>query len=307
MKILVTGGAGFVGSHVVDDLIDKKYEVFVIDNLSTGKREFLNPKAVFYERDITKGVIDIFEKEKPDVVIHAAAQVMLRRSIEEPVFDAETNIIGTIQVLEGCRKSGVKKIIYTSTGGARYGEPEYLPVGEKHPIKPLAPYGISKHTAEHYIEVYSTLYGIDYLIFCFGNVYGPRDDPRFGRVIAVFCKAILEGKSPTIFGDGKQVRDFVYVKDLADFIVGSVNKKPKSKIFNIANGEEVSVNRIFEELKSISDFKKEPQRGSAVKGEVREIVLDPTLAKTELGWAPKTSLKQGLAQTYMYFKQNPES
>lgn len=302
MKVLVTGGAGFVGSHIVDDLIDKKYEVVVVDNLSTGKKEFLNPKAVFYKYDITKGVTEIFKKEKPDVVIHAAAQVMLRRSIEEPVFDAETNIIGTIQVLEGCRKSGVKKIIYTSTGGARYGEPEYLPVQEKHPIKPLAPYGISKHTAEHYIEVYSNLYGVDYLIFCFGNVYGPRDDPQFGRVIAVFCKAILEGKQPTIFGDGKQVRDFVYVKDLADFIVGSINKKPTDKIFNIANGEEVSVNRIFEELKKISNFNKEPKRGDAIKGEVREIVLDATLAKTELGWAPKTSLKQGLRKTYDYFK-----
>lgn len=304
MKVLVTGGAGFVGSHLVDSLIDKNYEVVVVDNLSSGKREFVNARAVFYEQDITGDITDIFKKERPDVVIHAAAQVMLRRSIEDPVFDAETNIIGTIRVLEGCRKSGVKKIIYTSTGGARYGEPEYLPVDEKHPINPLSPYGISKHTAEHYIEAYSRLYDIDYLIFCFGNVYGPRDDPRFGRVIAVFCKAILEKKIPVIFGDGEQTRDFVYVKDLAEFIAGSINKKPKSKIFNLANGEEVSVNRIFEELKGISNFKEPSKRADAVKGEVRDIVLDTTLAKTELGWLPKTSLKEGLAQTYLYFEQN---
>jgi UDP-glucose 4-epimerase len=303
MKVLVTGGAGFVGSNLVDALIGKGYKVVVVDNLSSGKREFVNSKAKFYKRDITKGVVDIFKKEKPDVVIHAAAQVMLRRSIEEPVFDAQTNIIGTIQVLEGCEKSNVKKIIYTSTGGARYGEPKYLPVDEKHQISPLAPYGISKHTAEHYIEVYSRLYGIDYLIFCFGNVYGPRDDPRFGRVIAVFCKAILEGKKPAIFGDGKQTRDFVYVGDLAEFITNSINKRPKSKIFNLANGKEVSVNEIFYELKRISHFKGGPKRFAAVKGEVREIVLDTSLAKRELGWSPKTSLKKGLFQIYIYFKQ----
>jgi UDP-glucose 4-epimerase len=307
MKVLVTGGAGFVGSHIVDSLIDKNYEVVVVDNLSSGKREFINPGAVFYKRDITKEITDIFKKERPDVVIHAAAQVMLRRSIEEPVFDAETNIIGTIRVLEGCRKSGVKRIIYTSTGGARYGEPGYLPVDEKHPISPLAPYGISKHTAEHYIEVYSRLYGIDYLIFCFGNVYGPRDDPRFGRVIAVFSKAILERKKPIIFGDGEQTRDFVYVKDLAGFIAGSINKKHRSRIFNLANGEEVSVNKIFEGLKRISNFKKDSKKVGAIKGEVREIVLDTTLAKTELGWSPKTSLREGLAQTYSYFKQNSQN
>lgn len=213
MKVLVTGGAGFIGSHIVDSLIAKNYRVVVIDNLSTGRREFVNKRAKFYQRDITKKITDIFMKEKPEIVIHAAAQVMLRRSIDEPEFDAQTNIIGTIRVLEACRKSGVKRIIYTSTGGARYGEPQYLPADETHQIRPLAPYGISKHTAEHYIDVYSRLYGIDYLIFCFGNVYGPRDDPRFGRVIAVFSEAILQGRRPIIFGDGKQTRDFVYVGD----------------------------------------------------------------------------------------------
>ncbi|VVB74502.1 GDP-L-fucose synthase [uncultured archaeon] len=302
MKILVSGGAGFVGSHIVDKLILEGHDVIVIDNLSSGKREHLNKKAVLYERDITKSVEDIFEKERPEIVIHTAAQVMLRRSLEEPVFDAMTNIIGTINVLEACRKNEVKKIIYTSTGGARYGEPKYLPVDENHPLNPLAPYGISKHTAEHYIFAYEKLYGLNYLIFGFGNVYGPRDDPRFGRVIAVFARAILQGAKPKIFGDGEQTRDFVYVKDLADFIVGSIKKNPEHKLFNLANGEQVSVNKIFEELKKASGFLGEAEHIAAVKGEIRDICLDTTLAKNELGWTAKTPLSRGIRETFEYFK-----
>lgn len=187
-KVLVTGGCGFVGSHVVDFLIKKNYDVIVIDDLSTGKKERLNEKAKLFVVDITNknDLEEVFLKEKPEIVLHIAAQVMLRKSIEEPIFDANTNIIGTINVLEACRKNNVKKIIYTSTGGARYGEPKYLPVDEKHEIEPSAPYGISKHTAEHYVKVYNLLHGLDYLIFCFGNVYGPRDDPSCKRVTSLF-------------------------------------------------------------------------------------------------------------------------
>jgi len=302
MKILVTGGAGFVGSHIVDKLILEGHNVVVIDNFSSGKLGHLNKKAVLFERDITKSIEDIFQKERPEVVIHTAAQVMLRKSIEEPVFDAMTNIIGTINVLEACRKNGVKKIIYTSTGGARYGEPKYLPVDENHPLNPLAPYGISKHTAEHYIFAYEKLYGLNYLIFGFGNVYGPRDDPRFGRVIAVFARAIIQGVKPKIFGDGGQTRDFVYVKDLADFIIESINKNPEHKLFNLANGEQISVNKIFEELKNAGGYKEDAEHVVAVNGEIRDICLDTTLAKNELGWNAKTSLSKGIKETFEYFK-----
>jgi len=306
MKVLVTGGCGFIGSHLVDKLIDKRYEVVVLDNLSTGKKERLNPKAKLIIADITNAeeTNKVFQIEKPAMVIHTAAQVMLRRSIDEPVFDAMTNIIGTINVLEAVKKNNVKKIVYTSTGGARYGNPEYLPVDEGHKINPSSPYGISKHTAEHYVKMYSELCGFDYLIFCFGNVYGPRDDPKCKRVTAIFSNQIINGQQPIIFGDGEQTRDFLYVLDLAEFIASSIEKKPEHKLFNLANGEQVSVNYIYEELKKISNYKGEAMHIEAIKGEVRDIVLDTKLAQKELNWKPNTSMKEGLKETFEWLKKN---
>jgi len=305
-KVLVTGGAGFIGSHIVDFLVKKDYEVIIIDNLSTGKENYINKNAKFYKADITflDEIENIFEKEKPEIVIHSAAQVMLRKSIEEPVFDAKTNILGTINILECCKKNNVKKIIYTSTGGARYGEPKYLPVDEKHIINPLAPYGISKHTAEHYVQAYSQIYGFDYLIFCFGNVYGPRDDPNCKRVTSIFSYKIVKGEIPVIFGDGNQTRDFIYALDLAEFIVNSLEKNPEHKLFNLANGEQISVNDIFNLLKEISGFKQEAKYTEAIAGEIRDICLDTSLAQKELGWTPKTDFKEGLKETFGFIKEN---
>lgn len=302
MKILVTGGAGFIGSQIVDLLVQKGNDVVIIDNLSTGKKEYINKKARFYNADITKDIDSIFKKEKPSIVVHAAAQVMLRKSLEDPIYDAKVNIIGTINVLEACRKNNVKRIIYTSTGGARVGEPEYLPVDEKHPLNPCSPYGISKHSAEHYVWMYSQLYGLDYLIFCFGNVYGPRDDPITKRVTAIFADKMIKGETPTIFGDGDQTRDFIFVEDLAEFIVNSIDKNPKHKLFHLANGKQISVNKIFEILKKLSGFKGEAKHIEAIKGEVRDIVLDTTLAQKELGWKPKHSFEEGLKKTFQWFK-----
>lgn len=309
MKVLITGGAGFIGSHVVDFLLKKEYEVVIIDNLSTGKKELLNKEAKFYEADITdqSQINPIFEKEKPNYVIHAAAQVMLRKSLEEPVFDAKINIMGTINILEACKNNNVKKIIYTSTGGARVGEPEYLPVDEKHPINPCSPYGISKHTAEHYVEMYGQLYNLDYLIFCFGNVYGPRDDPSTKRVTALFATLMLKGETPKIFGDGGQTRDFLYVIDLAEFIVNSMEKNPEHKLFHLADGKQISVNKIFDILKDLSGFKGEAEHIEAIKGEVRDIVLDTTLAEKELGWKPKHSFEEGLKETFEWFRTQESS
>jgi UDP-glucose 4-epimerase len=306
MKVLVTGGCGFIGSHIVDKLIEQKHEVVVLDNLSTGKKDRLNSKAKLIIADICNGeqINTVFLEEKPQIVIHTAAQVMLRKSIDEPVFDAMTNIIGTINVLNATKNAKVNKIIYTSTGGARYGEPKYLPVDENHEINPSAPYGISKHTAEHYVCAYSKLYGFDYLIFCFGNVYGPRDDPKCKRVTALFSESMINGEQPTIFGDGGQTRDFLYVLDLAEFIVNSIEKNPTHKLFNLANGTQTSVIQIFEMLKEISGFKKDAKHIEAVKGEIRDICLNTTLAQKELEWNPKTSMKEGLTETYNWLKEN---
>lgn len=302
MKVIVTGGAGFIASHIVDKLIKKGNHVVIIDNLSNGKEEYINPNAVFYKADTTKEIDNIFEKEKPEVVIHAAGQVEVRRSIDDPIYDAKINILGTINVLEACRKNKVKKIIYTATGGARVGNPEYLPVDENHSINPCSPYGISKHTAEHYIKMYSQLYGIDYLIFCFGNVYGPRDDPKSKRVIAVFADKMLHGESPVIFGNGNQTRDFLYVEDLAEFIVDCIDKNPEHKLFHLADGKQVSVNEICNILKKISGFKGDALHTDAIKGEVTDIVLDISLAKKELGWNSKHDITEGLQKTFNWFK-----
>jgi UDP-glucose 4-epimerase len=308
MKVLVTGGCGFIGSHLVDELVKKEHEVIVVDNLSTGKKERLNKEAKLIVADITNGVElnRIFSEEQPEIVIHTAAQVMLRKSLEEPIFDATTNIIGTINVLEACKNNKVKKIIYTSTGGARYGNPKYLPVDENHSLEPTSPYGISKHTAEHYVKLYHDLHNLDYLIFCFGNVYGVRDDPKCKRVTSLFADLILRGEQPIIFGDGEQTRDFIFVLDLAEFIVNSIEKQPEHKLFNLANGTQYSVNQIFNELKKISNYKGEAKHIEAIKGEVRDIVLDTKLAQKELNWKPKTSMEEGLKLTFEYMKNEYE-
>jgi len=324
MKILVTGGAGFIGSHLVDLFVANGEDVVIVDNLATGKKEnlniknfsenfcgskihekgFLNVNAKFYKADICdfEKLKEIFNLEKPRIVIHCAANPMLRLSIEDPLYDARVNILGTISVLECCRIFNVRKIIYTSTGGARVGEPEYLPVDEKHPLNPCSPYGISKHSAEHYVWMYNQIYGLDYLIFCFGNVYGPRDDAVTGRLIPVFIEKMLKGESPKIFGDGLQTRDFIYVKDLAEFIVESINKKPFHKLFHLANGKQISVNEVWMLLKNISGFAGNAEHIEAVKGEVRDIVLDIGLARTELEWEPKTSFEKGLKETWEWFQ-----
>jgi UDP-glucose 4-epimerase len=305
MKILVTGGAGFIGSWIVDKLIERGESVSVVDYYSLGKKENENARAIYYHADICdeEKLNEIFLEEKPELVIHCAANSLLRKSIENPVEDARVNILGTISVLEACRKNNVKNIIYTSTGGARVGEPDYLPVDEKHPLRPLSPYGISKHTAEHYVEMYSRLHGMDYFIFCFGNVYGPRDLAKSGRLVPFFISQIMKGETPIIFGDGNQTRDFIYVEDIADFIVACLQKlgKTEHQLFHLANGKQVSVNEVCELLKKISEREILFKHDEAIKGEVRDIVLDTSLARKELDWNPTTSLEEGLKKTWEWF------
>jgi len=307
-KVAVTGGAGFIGSHIVDLLIEKNYDVVVIDDLSTGKRENINDNAKFYKTDICDPYLrEILEREGPDYVIHQAAQVSVRYSLSDPGFDAHTNILGSLSLLESCRGLCVEKVIYASSGGAIYGEPQYLPVDEKHPVMPLSPYGVSKYTVENYLYIYKKNFDLDYVSLRYSNVYGPRQDP-FGEagVIAIFINAFLNNKNPTINGDGKQTRDFVFVEDIAKANLLALEKDTDSRVFNIGTGVETSVEELYNRLKKLLDSKLSPIYGEAIRGEVRKIYLDSDLARKELGWTPENTLDDGLEKTIEWFKSNKE-
>lgn len=305
MRILVTGGAGFIASHIVDRLIEEGYKVIVVDDLSTGNKENLNPEAKFYKLDICSPKLEeVFKEERPTVVNHQAAQVDVRKSLVDPIYDARINILGTINILENCRKYKVKRTIFASTGGAIYGEGQYLPAKEIHPINPKAPYGMSKWMAEKYLNLYRKIYGQDYVILRYGNVYGPRQDPLGeAGVVAIFTNAMLRGLSPTIFGDGEQVRDFVYVKDVVEANLLAV-EKGEGEIFNIGTGKAISVNSIFTTLNEIQKFDKNPVYAQERKGEIKRIYLDCKKAKEDLGWRAKVDLAQGLKKTIEFFKKD---
>jgi len=295
MKVLVTGGAGFIGSHLVDEASEEGYDVVTIDNLNNGKLENLNKDAKFYKVDIVD--IDnlslVFEKEKPDYVIHLAAQISLRESLKNPIYDAEQNILGSINILECCRKFNVKKVVYASSA-AVYGFPKYLPVDEKHPINPFSPYGVSKHTVEHYLQYYHENFEIDYIILRYSNVYGERQDPLGeAGVIAIFIDKLKKGERPIIFGDGEQTRDFIYAKDVVEANLLALEKETENKVFNISTNTETSVNELFKKIKEIMNSNINPIYEKPIK-EVRNIRLDNSLAEKELNWKPKVELNEGL-------------
>jgi UDP-glucose 4-epimerase len=301
MKILVTGGAGFIGSNVVDLLISNGNDVCVIDDLSSGKGEFVNGGATLYEMSILDDVGKIIKDEGIECVIHHAAQINVRKSIEDPVFDAKVNILGSLNLLESAKD--VKKFIFASTGGAIYGEPQYLPADESHPVNPLSPYGVSKLAFEKILYVYSEIYGFDYISLRYGNVYGPRQDP-YGEagVVAIFANKMREGGAPTINGDGNQTRDYVYVEDVARSNLLALEKSPKEKIINIGTGVETSVNEIFETIQKSLGTDIEPVHGPAVKGEVDRISLDIKRAKDALGWQAEVGLEEGIGKFLEYLK-----
>jgi UDP-glucose 4-epimerase len=303
MKVLVTGGAGFIGSHVVDAFLDAGHEVVIVDNLSSGRRSNVNPKARFYEMDIRDPALaGVFEAERPEVVDHHAAQIDVRKSVADPVYDADVNVRGTVHLLECARRFGVRKVIYISTGGAVYGEPEYLPCDEQHPINPVCQYGVSKHVGEHYLYVYKQLYGLDYVVLRYPNVYGPRQDPQGeAGVVAIFTGRMLAGLPVTIFGSGEQERDFVYVTDCAQANVLAAGEAG-SGIYNIGSGQGISVTLLFSQLQLIMDYSRGPEFGPARLGETLKIYLDSRRARAELGWAPTVSLSDGLCQTVDYLK-----
>ncbi|MGQ9674191.1 MAG: NAD-dependent epimerase/dehydratase family protein [Chloroflexota bacterium] len=303
MKILVTGGAGFIGSNVVDEFVRQGWDTVVVDDLSSGNRRNLNPNARLYQLDIRDDKLaEVFEQEKPDIVSHHAAQISVRRSVEDPFRDAMINVLGSLNVIANCAKYGVRKLLYASSGGAVYGEPVYLPCDEKHPVDPLCPYGLTKHTPEHYLFMYRQLYGLDYTVLRYPNVYGPRQDP-FGEagVVAIFTEQMLRGDQVVINGTGEQERDFVYVADIVRSNILSINAG-SGGIYNIGSGIGTSVNQIFDELRQITGYARRPVFGPPKAGETFRIYLDATKAAEELGWRPETALRDGLVRTVDYFR-----
>lgn len=292
---MVTGGAGFIGSNLVDQLV-KEHDVVVVDNLVTGKKEHINKAAKFYHADVTTPHLrNIFRREKPEIVFHLAAQINVRKSAEDPIFDAKTNILGTLNLLTSCVEFGTKKIINSSSGGAVYGEPRSLPVNEEHPINPLSQYGLSKFVGEKYIELYKRIHDLNCSILRYSNVYGPRQDPSGeAGVISIFIGKLLREERPIIFGDGEQTRDFVYVDDV---VKANLISLKKDGTYNIGTGKETSVNEIFEMLSNLLGTDVKPFHDKPVEGEVRRICLDVTKAKRELNWKARTPIEKGLNET----------
>jgi UDP-glucose 4-epimerase len=305
MKILVTGGAGFIGSHTVDALVASgQHQVSIIDNLSAGKRHQVNAAARFHEIDLrdADAVKRVIAAETPEVIVHLAAQMDVRRSVADPAFDAQVNVVGFLNLIESARQHGLRRVIFSSTGGAIYGEQETFPAPEDHPLHPVSPYGITKMATEAYLFFYKVQYGIDYTALRYGNVYGPRQDPHGeAGVVAIFCGRMLEQKPCSIYGDGKQTRDYVFVGDVARANIAAANSNVSGAI-NIGTGIETSVNDLYHTLGTVADVTRAPEYGPARPGEQSRSVISPARAAQLLNWRPQVDLAHGLDQTFTYFK-----
>ncbi len=300
----MTGGAGFIGSHIVDEYIKLGHQVSIIDDLSTGRKMNINPAAKFYEADIRDAVKvkEIFEKEKFDVMNHHGAQMDVRKSVEDPVYDASVNIVGVLTLLECCLKTGVKRVLFASSGGAIYGEQDYFPADELHPTRPISPYGVAKLTTEQYLFYYKAVYGIDSVSLRYANIYGPRQNPEGeAGVVAIFTTKLLAGRQPIINGDGKQTRDYVFVGDVVRANVLALNFEG-SNIFNIGTGIESDVHQLFCHIKTSTKSSAEEKHGPAKKGEQLRSVLSSAKIEGKLGWRPTVSLEEGLRRTVEYFR-----
>lgn len=306
--ILITGGAGFIGSHIADLLIEEGYDVSIIDDLSNGKEENINPKATFYHLNILdKKLSSIFKKKNIDVIIHHAAQISVRDSVKNPVFDMENNIKGSLLLLEQSVKHKIKKFVFASTGGALYGEQDYFPADEQHPTRPLSPYAIAKLSTEKYLFFYYKTYNLPYTSLRYANVYGPRQDP-FGEagVVAIFAQKMLQAKEPIINGDGHQTRDFVFVHDVARANLLALTHDVIGEI-NISTGIETSVNQIFHEIKKSTSPDIPEKHGPPMPGEQLRSVISFEKAARLLGWKPSTPLSEGLRKTVAFFREKNQN
>jgi len=305
MKILVTGGAGFIASHIADKFIEEGHEVVILDDLSTGFEKNINPKAKFVKLNIRDVILSkLFEEEKFDVVNHHAAQMDVRRSVDDPVFDANTNILGTINLLQNSVKHGVNKFMFASTGGAVYGEQECFPADENHPTNPVSPYGISKLSVEKYLYFYFNEHKLNYTILRYANIYGPRQNP-FGEagVVAIFSTRLLKGEQPIINGTGEQTRDYVFVKDVVKANILTLADE-ESDIYNVGTGIEINVNDLYKVLNEIIGNGQEEKHGPAAAGEqMRSVITSQKLFK-KFNWKPSTKLIDGLKETSEFFKNN---
>lgn len=305
MKILVTGGAGFIGSHVIEKLMQEDCQITVLDNLHTGLRENVPEGIAFIEMDICdKEVMAVFEEEHFDCVIHLAGQTMVDVSVKDPLMDANINLLGTVNILEACRKTGVKRVVFATTA-ATYGDIEELPILESFETMPTSFYGLSKLTVEKYLHLYHGLYGLDYVALRFANVYGQRQgDGGEGGVISIFTKKFANDEGITINGDGNQTRDFIYVGDIANAIWQAANTTNANTVYNVSTKTEVTINAMVQLLNEISGKGIKPTYGPARTGDIYRSVLSNDKAIVGLDWQPMISLKEGLARTYHYFAES---
>ena len=303
MKIVVTGGAGFIASQIVDAYIERGHEVHIVDDFSTGQQSNLNPKATVHRVDIAEAqTAKLIDQIKPEVLSHHAAQMDVRYSVADPAFDARVNIIGFINLLEACKNAGARKVIFASSGGAVYGEQEVFPAPESHATQPASPYGVSKRTGELYLSYYNQAFGLPFIALRYANVYGPRQSTKGeAGVVAIFLSILLSGKTPIINGDGRQTRDYVYVADVVAANVAALESTFVGQI-NIGTGAETDVVTIYEHLREAVGSETRAQHGPAKTGEQRRSCLDAGRAAEILGWRPQMALRDGLQRTAVYYR-----
>ena len=306
MKILVTGGAGFIGSHVVDACLAAGHQVDVLDDLSSGRRSNVASGARLFVHDIrSEAAADLIKAECYETIIHHAAQMDVRRSVADPALDASVNLLGLLNLMEAGRSAGLQKVLFASTGGALYGEPESGPQPENHPTRPMSPYGIAKLTSEHYLYYYEQVYGIAFVALRYGNVYGPRQNPHGeAGVVAIFAQRLLDGQLVTINGDGRQTRDYVYVTDVAQANLSALEYTGPSQAFNIGTGTETDVLTLLEQLRTALGLSTRVRHGPAKSGEQMRSVLDCSQAQAHLHWDSKVGMLEGLTLTGRWFASN---